>query len=228
MKFTLRYLSAIASLAFVLPSYGENNNETGNGSETVMAQEHQNNPGPVMPQKSQTNMHTRHNSLGNNFAHKGIVILESPYRLNVSAAVEFESVINAYIQLKNALVVDDEKATDTAIELLAESVTAVNSTLLHDEGLEAWQNHRKLYESKLREMLHIKGLGKKRSYFSHISEIMFCMVKSFGLKSGDLFVLYCPMAFDGKGAYWISDNKKIQNPYFGKAMPTCGEIREEL
>jgi len=36
------------------------------------------------------------------------------------------------------------------------------------------------------------------------------------------------MAFEGKGAYRISENREIQNPYMGSKMPTCGEIKEEL
>ncbi|RLD80475.1 MAG: hypothetical protein DRJ10_07365 [Bacteroidetes bacterium] len=27
------------------------------------------------------------------------------------------------------------------------------------------------------------------------------------------------MADDNKGAYWLSSNKEIQNPYFGQQMP---------
>jgi len=36
------------------------------------------------------------------------------------------------------------------------------------------------------------------------------------------------MAFDGKGAYWNSDSKTVQNPYLGGKMPICGEVKEEL
>jgi Cu(I)/Ag(I) efflux system membrane fusion protein len=35
---------------------------------------------------------------------------------------------------------------------------------------------------------------------------------------------YCPMAFDNKGAYWLSESEEIRNPYFGKSMLTCGEV----
>ena len=31
-----------------------------------------------------------------------------------------------------------------------------------------------------------------------------------------------------KGAYWISQNEEIQNPYMGSKMPRCGEIKERL
>jgi Cu(I)/Ag(I) efflux system membrane fusion protein len=36
------------------------------------------------------------------------------------------------------------------------------------------------------------------------------------------------MAFDGKGAYWLSDMERVQNPYFGKTMIDCGEKVEVL
>lgn len=104
----------------------------------------------------------------------------------------------------------------------------MKSAQLDGKGLEAWEDHISLYDDKLQEMKHVKGLEEKRSYFSHISEIMYCTIKSFGLKEGDLFVMYCPMAFEGKGAYWISETKEIQNPYMGDKMPTCGKIKESL
>ena len=36
------------------------------------------------------------------------------------------------------------------------------------------------------------------------------------------------MANDKKGAFWISESKEIKNPYLGKKMPTCGEVKEEI
>ena len=39
-------------------------------------------------------------------------------------------------------------------------------------------------------------------------------------------VMYCPMAFDNKGASWLqkSSEKRANNPYFGKEMPHCGKM----
>ncbi len=181
-----------------------------------------------MQQENASAMHKQHNNLTENFSHKDILILENPYQLAESTKTEMEQVIDAYLQLKDALAKDDETSADNAASLMAEKVLAVIPTKLEGKGLEAWQNHQALYESKLKEMQHIKGLENKRSYFSHISEIMYCTIKSFGLKQGNLYAIFCPMAFDGKGAYWISENRKIQNPYMGAKMPTCGEIKEEL
>jgi len=179
-------------------------------------------------QENTTDMHQQHNSLAENFSHKDIIILEHPYQLAETTKTEMEQVIDAYLQLKDAFVKDDEQATEKATTLMAEKVAAVIPTKLEGKGLEAWHNHQEVYEAKLKEMQHIKGLDNKRSYFSHISEIMYCTIKSFGLKQGNLFAIFCPMAFDSKGAYWISDSKTIQNPYLGSKMPTCGEVKEEL
>ncbi|VAW22213.1 Probable Co/Zn/Cd efflux system membrane fusion protein [hydrothermal vent metagenome] len=182
----------------------------------------------VLTQNDTTGMHKQHNSLADNFAHKDIVILDNPYQLGEAAKAELEQVIDAYLLLKDALVKEDVQATDKAVGLMAEKVAAVVPTRLEGKGLEAWQNHQALYEGKLKEMLHVKGLENKRSYFSHISEIMYCTIKSFGLKQGKLFAIFCPMAFNGEGSYWISDSKVIQNPYLGTKMPKCGEVRENL
>ena len=227
MKLKKRFLQLTAfSVVISLTACGGSNQQKANKqSETVaenMTMANQN------PEGNTTDMHKQHNSLANNFEHKNIMILDDPYQLGDATKTEMEQVIDAYLQLKDAFVKDDEQATEKAMVLMAEKVAAVVPTKLEGEGLEAWHNHQEVYEAKLKEMQHIKGLDNKRSYFSHISEIMYCTIKSFGLKQGNLFAIFCPMAFDGKGAYWISDSKTVQNPYLGSKMPTCGEVKEEL
>lgn len=173
-------------------------------------------------------LHGQHNSLANNFKHKDIAILSQVYIPDTLTIEELGKVVDAYIILKNSLVADDEQAADHAAFMMAERIAKIYPENLDGKGLETWQNHQVLYLNKLKEMQHIKNLENKRSYFSHISEIMYCTIKSFGLKPNSLFVDYCPMAFNGKGAYWISEEEAISNPYFGEKMPECGEIKEEL
>jgi Cu(I)/Ag(I) efflux system membrane fusion protein len=36
------------------------------------------------------------------------------------------------------------------------------------------------------------------------------------------------MAFNNSGAYWLSDNATIRNPYFGDKMLSCGSVEEKL
>ncbi|MDQ6756917.1 MAG: DUF3347 domain-containing protein, partial [Bacteroidota bacterium] len=39
---------------------------------------------------------------------------------------------------------------------------------------------------------------------------------------------FCPMYNNNKGAIWLSEVKDIKNPYLGKKMPTCGNMKEEI
>lgn len=137
------------------------------------------------------------------------------------------NIIDAYLMVKDALVDDDLDATDKSIDMIIEKVSLVDNSNIEGVGLKTWQNHQSLYLEKLREMRHISGIENKRSYFAHISETIYCTIKSFGL-SGDnnLFFAYCPMALNNKGAYWLTNNKEIKNPYLGKKMLKCGEIKE--
>lgn len=227
MKLRKRFLQiGTISVIFVVSACDGSNQQKANKQSEIPA-EHRT-MANQNPEENAKDMHKQHISLAEKFSNKDIVILEHPYRLAEGTKTEMEQVIEAYLQLKDAFVKDDEQETEKAIILMAKKVTAVVPTKLEGEGLEAWQNHQEVYGTNFKGMLINKGLDNKRSYFNHISEIMYCTIKSFGLKQGSLFAFFCPMAFDGTGAYWISDSKTIQNPYFGSKMPTCGEVKEEL
>lgn len=68
----------------------------------------------------------------------------------------------------------------------------------------------------------------QRTAYYEMSKSMIDLVKKSGLKGGELYVDYCPMAFNDKGASWLSNNKEIRNPYFGNKMMKCGEIKETI
>lgn len=173
--------------------------------------------------------HQQHESLQNNFSHKGIIILDNSYKVDSVLSHSLEEVVNAYLEIANALVNGDLSATDNAAEIMIEKVKAFDSSSIDKKGKRTWVQHASLYKTNLVEMGHVEKLKGKRSYFSHISEILYCTLKSFSLREDlKLYVVYCPMAFDGKGAFWITESKKIRNPYFGTKMLNCGEIKEEL
>ena len=71
-------------------------------------------------------------------------------------------------------------------------------------------------------------IESQRVAFSTLSNDFIALVKKSGLKSGELYVDFCPMALEDKGAYWLSANKEIKNPYFGDKMLTCGEVKETI
>ncbi len=68
----------------------------------------------------------------------------------------------------------------------------------------------------------------QRKIYSAMSNDMVALVKKTGLSSGELYVSYCSMAFNDKGASWLSTSKEIRNPYFGEKMMGCGEVKETI
>lgn len=71
-------------------------------------------------------------------------------------------------------------------------------------------------------------LEAQRTAFSALSNDFISLAKKSGLNNGQLYVDFCPMAMNDKGAYWISDDSSIRNPYFGEKMMTCGEVKETI
>ena len=219
---TLKSISIIISfsVALLLGSCGSNsssdheskNHEAIEEGIIDMGHPHEKNDGGNYEKKEEDDMHEQHQSLKDEFAHQDILLLEEPYLLEDSKKKELVAVIESYLELKYAFYESNLTKIDRLTTQMKEKVEQVDKQSLAAEG-----------------MLHLTELIEKQSYFSHISEIVYCTVKSFDLKINKrLYAIYCPMAFDGIGAYWISDSKEINNPYLGEKMPKCGEIKEEL
>jgi hypothetical protein len=125
--------------------------------------------------------HESHENLGNRVAHRGIVVLEEVYKTTQATRHSMVRILDEYAYLRNALAEGEiGKVNATAKSMLA-AVEAVPTGDLRREGREAWEQHASLYSRTLRELAHVSSLKGKRSYFAHISEIVYCTVKSFGL-----------------------------------------------
>jgi len=68
-----------------------------------------------------------------------------------------------------------------------------------------------------------EDLQVQRTAFSQFSNAAEAYFKG-TLNSGTLYKQHCPMAFDGKGADWFSNEAAIKNPYYGDKMLNCGSV----
>lgn len=119
-----------------------------------------------------------------------------------------------YIHLKDALVASNANEAKTAADALQKALGSVSN------GKEASVVAAKIAASV--------DLGEQRNVFSTLSNEMKTLVKQSKLSSGALFVEYCPMANNNQGAFWLSNEKEIKNPYFGNAMLKCGGVKETI
>jgi RND family efflux transporter MFP subunit len=76
-----------------------------------------------------------------------------------------------------------------------------------------------------------KPIAEQRKGFIAVSDAILALVRASTPSNGvapTLFVMYCPMAFDDKGAHWLQDTDALANPYYATAMKRCGEVREQI
>lgn len=138
-----------------------------------------------------------------------------------------QGLTNIYLDVKNALVKESAVDAKAASEKMISAVEAFKSTLSGDQ--------QDFYKQKIAELKedaeHIIGtgdVGHQRDHFATLSKRIYELNKAFDATQKPLYYQHCPMAFGNKGAYWVSAEQEIKNPYFGSKMLTCGQTVETV
>ena len=147
----------------------------------------------------------------------------------VDLKAQFAPVLSAYYGLKDALVADNAK-------LAAEKGKAMKTALRSIETKDWTAKQRNAYDAVAKKLdtdaEHIgDNAGKidhQREHFMTLSNNLTTVVKALKINAETAYSQFCPMANDGKGAYWLSKEDKVKNPYYGKSMLTCGSVKETL
>ncbi len=146
----------------------------------------------------------------------------------VQAAASIKEIVNIYLQLKNAFTKDNTNDAATAGTVLEKAFQNFDTTDLSASQKGVFED---IAEDAKEHGEHIGKNGgnikHQREHFKMLSEDIYDLVKAFG-GGQTLYKDFCPMYNNSKGAFWISETKEIKNPYFGKAMSTCGTVEEEI
>lgn len=146
-----------------------------------------------------------------------------------TAAFPVKEILAGYLQLKNALTKDNGKEAATAGNAIVATLATVDMKSISAEKMKSYMD---IADDLKEHAEHIgANAGKiehQREHFVMLSKDIADLVKTFGNGGQTLYKDFCPMANDGKGAVWISEMKEIKNPYFGKAMATCGSVKETI
>lgn len=150
-------------------------------------------------------------------------------RLEVSKEFQnqLKQVVKNYIELKNALVQENSNESKEKAKSLFSYLNKINSKLLKGDALTSWKTMEKEIDSATKELSNSSDIKTQREHFKHLSSHLIQAVQKFGINE-KIYVDFCPMAGDNKGAFWLSKEKKISNPYYGESMLTCGEISEVI
>lgn len=141
---------------------------------------------------------------------------------------QLEKLDEAYIRLKEAFVMSNLATAKKRSEDMMEVIDEMDMSLLAGEEHNYWMEQFEVIKVSTGHIAGEPDIEKQRKYFSSLSEAIVNSTKVFGIHGEVYYELYCPMANDKAGAYWLSKEKVIRNPYFGEKMLGCGEVKNEI
>ncbi len=141
---------------------------------------------------------------------------------------QLKNVFNQYLTLVDGLVESNAQVAHESAQKVKKAVEAVDMSLLKGDAHIQWMAYLQVLNKSLNEITNTKDIEAQRISFGNLSEVLYQAIKYFSITGLDAFYQYCPMAENGKGAFWLSNNEEIRNPYFGESMLTCGETKEKL
>jgi len=126
--------------------------------------------------------------------------------------------------MKDAFVDGDAKKAATFAKATLEKIANIPESELG--------KMEKLHVSKINKMLTViadsDDLENQRSHFVILNQNLVPIVMNIDNMDPQVFIQKCPMANNNEGAFWISAEEEIRNPYYGEQMMTCGSVIESL
>ena len=152
-----------------------------------------------------------------------ITRLESPKAFQQ----QLKQVYDNYINLKDALVEDNSVQASSDAKKLISSFRKIDMKLLKGEVHKQWMTLEGHIQSSASSISKSSEIETQRDHFKKLSTHLIKAVQLFGVNE-KVYVEFCPMADDNNGAYWLSKEEQILNPYFGDAMLKCGEVKQTI
>jgi len=149
-------------------------------------------------------------------------------RIEVSKAFQnqLKKVFDRYILLKDDLVNDDSEAVIRNAILVLAYLTEIDMKLLKDKkSLALWTSLEKEIKKATTTLSNSTDIAVQRNQFKLLSSSLSSAIEYFGVNE-KIYQQYCPMADNNNGAYWLSKDEKVINPYYGQAMLKCGEVKQ--
>lgn len=131
-----------------------------------------------------------------------------------TAKTQIATILNAYYQVKDALVSSDPSLAASQASILASTISAASKQPLNEDA-------RASLSKDATAIAQSKDIKQQREKFITLSNNMVELVKSAKLNMGPIYQQYCPM----KKASWLSSDKTVKNPYYGGAMLICGTVK---
>lgn len=136
-------------------------------------------------------------------------------------------VFENYFLVKDALVATDASTAAQKAKELAAAIEAVAMDDLLPVVHTTWMNVRDDLATHTNTIATSADMMEQRDAFAALA-VPFHELASVSEHDTPVYYQYCPMYDRGKGAYWLSRERAIKNPYYGSQMLTCGTVEETI
>lgn len=136
----------------------------------------------------------------------------------------FSEIITSYMPLKDALVASDSEKSIESASHLHKQLNDMEIGMLNDMARAHLQSIKRDAEA----ISKTDAIDQQREHFKSLSDNIVAIATDFNDLDQPIYVQFCPMADNNKGANWLSFEEKVLNPYFGDKMLTCGRITRTL
>ena len=142
---------------------------------------------------------------------------------------QFAPVLAAYYGVKDALVADNAQAAATNAKAMKAALSKMDTKNWTAKDRTVYEPIAKKLDTDANQIgNNAAKIDLQRASFMSLSNNISALTKALKINEETAYVQFCPMANGGKGAYWLSKENKVKNPYYGKSMLTCGSVKETL
>ncbi|WP_118974830.1 DUF3347 domain-containing protein [Taibaiella koreensis] len=140
-------------------------------------------------------------------------VMAAAFISTAAQAQDQQSILDAYLKVKDDLVQSDGKKVSGDIVFLQKALAAVPAS-----------GEKEPLARALGKMAQASGIDGQRNAFAEVSAALWKVVKGGKNVDGTVYYQYCPM----KKSYWLSVDAGVKNPYYGSQMLSCGKTVETL
>jgi len=134
-----------------------------------------------------------------------------------------------YLELKDLMVEGNGGDIRKAAIPVKQSLASIDASLVTGAALEHWNSLLTPMTESLNLITTSGDRDAQRLQFINLSKALINAIQSFGTGfDTPLYIQFCPMANNDKGALWISREEEIINPYFGDVMLNCGNVEDVI
>jgi len=143
--------------------------------------------------------------------------------------LDLDALWASYLELHTRLAGDDPEGAARAAASARSELDAIAATAPEGEAADAWSQLRRELDAPLATAAATEDLAEQRAAFQALSTALAeLLIRSDADALDEALRVECPMAFGGSGGTWLQASDEVQNPYFGDAMPACGEVLGRL